>query len=356
MNIHFLAWFLILIGFSKSKRYDNYSLYNLVATERFQIKFLQNLETQKYMDVMFWRRPFKLYTDIQVLVNPMDLGLFKERLVHFGMNSRVLSENIQQQFDQQLIRQYLRLKVDSYSWDSYHTLEDIYQWMADVAVKYPKIVKLKDIGKTGEGREILALSIKSPSSRAKVIVEAALHGNEWVAVEFVTYLANQLIRAEKSQDSKLKRVARKFHWLLIPVANPDGYAYSMKDDRLWRNNRHVSNNITLGVDLNRNFDYSFCTQGGSKVPSKEYYCGPKEFSEPESRAIAGFVSLHRKDLNFYFSFHAYGQKILIPYSDSVKHIENFGEMENYGKQAILKMYKLNGVKYSIGTIYDTLGE
>lgn len=30
--------------------------------------------------------------------------------------------------------------------------------------------------------------------------------------------------------------------------------------------------------------------------------------------------------------------------------------ENYGKQAILKIYNYNGVKYSVGTFYDTLGE
>lgn len=30
--------------------------------------------------------------------------------------------------------------------------------------------------------------------------------------------------------------------------------------------------------------------------------------------------------------------------------------ENYGKQAILKIYRVNGIKYGVGTIYDTLGE
>jgi hypothetical protein len=30
--------------------------------------------------------------------------------------------------------------------------------------------------------------------------------------------------------------------------------------------------------------------------------------------------------------------------------------ENYGKQAILKMYKLYGRKYTVGTFYDTMGE
>lgn len=87
--------FITNLGFSKSKKYDNYTLFNVVATERYQIKFLQNLETQKYIDAIFWRRPYKMFSDIQVLVNPMDLSIFKERLTHFSMNSRILSENIQ---------------------------------------------------------------------------------------------------------------------------------------------------------------------------------------------------------------------------------------------------------------------
>ncbi|CAH4038111.1 unnamed protein product [Pieris brassicae] len=296
-----------------------------------------------------------MFSDIQVLVNPMDLEIFKERLMHFGMNSRILSDNIQREFDQQVIHRYLRLKTSSYSWNNYHSLEDVYQWMSDIAAKYPKLIKLKDIGKTIEGREILAMNIHRPGSKRKVIIDAAMHGNEWITAEFVTYLANELVKADKAMSSKLRRVAHKYNWFLIPVANPDGYVYSMKNDRLWRNNRHIENNNTIGVDLNRNFDYSFCTQGANKEPSKDYFCGSKDFSEPESRAIADFVRIHRKDLYFYISLHAYGQKILIPYSDRVKHVENFGELENYGKQAILKMYKVNGVKYGIGTIYDSFG-
>lgn len=34
----------------------------------------------------------------------------------------------------------------------------------------------------------------------------------------------------------------------------------------------------------------------------------------------------------------------------------FRLQENYGKQAILKMYKLYGIKYGIGTIYDVYGQ
>ncbi|CAH2094781.1 unnamed protein product [Euphydryas editha] len=296
-----------------------------------------------------------MYHDIQILVDPVDLDMFKERLRHFRINGLVLTENIQQYFNHQKIRSYVRTKWDSYSWDAYHDLEGIYQWMTDITSAHADKVSLRAVGKSAEGREILAVELKNPKAKANVIVEGAIHGNEWISTEFVTYLIQKLINADKSLNTKLKRVAKKYQWLLIPVVNPDGYDYSMKVDRLWRKNRRDLGNGTVGVDLNRNFDYNFCKHGGSNDPKNEYYCGPKPFSEPETQALSKFVHLHHGNLNFYFAFHSYGQKIIIPYSDRVKHIENFSEMENYGKQAILKMYKLNGVKYGVGTIYDTYG-
>lgn len=60
-----------------------------------------------------------------------------------------------------------------------------------------------------------------------VIVEGAMHGNEWIAAEFVTYLIYHIAKADKAWNPKLQRVAKKFRWIMIPVANPDGYVYSM---------------------------------------------------------------------------------------------------------------------------------
>lgn len=97
MHIHFFI--LIFVFFINpvccQNNYLNYKLYNVVPVERFQLKFLQSLENQKYINVMFWTRPFRLYNDVQILVGPEDCEIFKERLRHFNMNGTLLSENIQ---------------------------------------------------------------------------------------------------------------------------------------------------------------------------------------------------------------------------------------------------------------------
>ncbi|XP_026742943.1 carboxypeptidase O-like [Trichoplusia ni] len=349
-----IAIFINNIRICQSRKYDNYTLYNTVPTEADHLKFLQNLDKQKYIDMVFWKKPYKLYEDVQFIVNPADKDLFLERANHFKLKTEVMLHDIGRAFKQQEVRKYFRLRSDMFSWENYHSLEDIYQWLADVAVKYPNIVELVSIGKSAEGREIYAMSLKKKGTKYKVIVEGGIHGNEWIAVEFVTYLVQQLVDHNNTKNTKLLELGRKYDWYIIPILNPDGFVYSQKTDRLWRKNRRTIEN-GFGVDLNRNFDYNFGKYGTSEDVKDDYYCGPHPFSEPETRALSEFISQNKHNLRFYFSFHAYGQKVIIPFADRIKHIENYAEMENYGKQAILKMYKMNRVKYSVGTTYDTLG-
>ena len=96
MHIYFLILFFIFSTNSVycQHNYLNYKLYNVVPVERFQLKFLQSLENQKYINVAFWSRPFRLYNDVQILVGPDDCEIFKERLRHFNINGTLLSDNI----------------------------------------------------------------------------------------------------------------------------------------------------------------------------------------------------------------------------------------------------------------------
>lgn len=86
--------------------------------------------------------------------------------------------------------------------------------------------KLLTIGLSVEKRDIYALSIIRDDIRGTVIVEAGMHGNEWITTEFVTFLAQNLIDLKNTSDDRLITVANNYQWLLIPIANPDGYKYS----------------------------------------------------------------------------------------------------------------------------------
>jgi hypothetical protein len=77
------------------KRYDRFALYSVLPMDGDHLKFLQNLEKQKYIDVIFWRKPLKLYHEIQFIVNPIDKDLFEERAQHFKMKADLLVPDIQ---------------------------------------------------------------------------------------------------------------------------------------------------------------------------------------------------------------------------------------------------------------------
>ena len=99
---------------------------------------------------------------------------------------------------------------------------------------------------------------------------------------------------------------QKFDFKIVPLANPDGYVFSMlnEDDphfenRLKRKNMRDSgcpDPLRSGVDLNRNFPVGFNLSRhddcypvrGSKdgfCGCSETYGGPEPFSEPETSAL-----------------------------------------------------------------------
>ncbi|XP_028031350.1 zinc carboxypeptidase A 1-like [Bombyx mandarina] len=306
----------------ESKRYDNFILYKATPVEPDHLIFFQNLDRKKYIDVVFWKKPNKLFEDVHFIVNPSDKELLLERAQHFNLDLDVLSENIQRAFDSQIVKNYLRLRVESYSWTNYHNLVDIYQWLADLALKNPSVTGLMSIGKSAEDRDIFVIGINRSGAKSKVIVEGGMHGNEWISTEFLLYLAYNLIMSNRTANERLFELSKNYHWYLLPVCNPDGYEFSHSEDRLWMRNRRNVGHGYFGVDLNRNFDYKFGKHNIIPNSKDDSYGGPVPFSEPESRVIRDFVTKESEGLKYYFSFHAYGQKIVIPYSESKNNMEH----------------------------------
>lgn len=67
---------------------------------------------------------------------------------------------------------------------------------------------------------------------------SGMHAREWIGTAVATYILSQLI--EKNATKLLKTT----DWMILPVANPDGYEFSHTGDRLWRKTRsnHANNN------------------------------------------------------------------------------------------------------------------
>uniref|UniRef100_A0A3P8VRZ4 Carboxypeptidase B2 n=1 Tax=Cynoglossus semilaevis TaxID=244447 RepID=A0A3P8VRZ4_CYNSE len=111
----------------------------------------------------------------------------------------------------------------------------------------------------------------------------------------------------------------------------------------------------IGVDLNRNFDANWCTEGASNDPCSEIYCGAFPESEPESAAVANFLRNHRDSIQLYFSIHSYSQMLLFPFSCTMDEAQNHADLLEMAKEASQKIqrYYRNHYKYGSGskTIY-----
>lgn len=138
----------------------------------------------------------------------------------------------------------------------------------------PAVLEVEVIGKSVAGRRIRAWHLGQRQEEfgediPTVVLVSTMHGNE---------RATQQILASLRDGAPVYEVDL---WV-VPVYNPDGLA---------RNTRKNAR----GVDLNRNYPYSWADLDGN------YESGPRPASEPETRAMMKFLTRVRPD--YILSFH-----------------------------------------------------
>ncbi len=124
------------------------------------------------------------------------------------------------------------------------------------------------VGRSVEGRPIVALRSGGADPAAKVLVVGAIHGDEAAGMR----IARRLVGLGAPRRAEL--------WV-VPTINPDGIAAGT------RGNAH-------GVDLNRNFPFDWRRLGGGE------YSGTGPLSEPESRAARRLILRVRPDVTIWF--------------------------------------------------------
>jgi hypothetical protein len=119
--------------------------------------------------------------------------------------------------------------------------------------------------------------------------------------------------------------------VFFPLVNPDGVRYDQATDSLWRKNRNRANAIpgndaSIGVDINRNYDYLWdfrrhfhaaaaaSTSLASDRPVDETYHGPYAFSEAETRNVAWVLDQFPR-VRWYMDIHSAVGDILFNWGD-----------------------------------------
>lgn len=214
-------------------------------------------------------------------------------------------------------------------------------------------VALVTLGESVEGRPLYALRIGSPAAQEGpgVLVTAVQHAREWVAGSSALWIARHL--AEDSDDPEVAALRDRYWFLVVPIANPDGYRYTWTTDRVWRKNRRDNGDGTFGVDLNRNWNVHFGEPGASDDPAASDYHGPSPFSEPEARALRAAV-LANPGLALHLDLHSTSQAAMSPWGWTGDPAPDADVMLPLVADAAAAMSAVDGRTFRSGSMYDAL--
>lgn len=228
----------------------------------------------------------------------------------------------------------------------YHNFKETTDLLKQMAAANPDIASLFSIGRTVEGRDIWCLRINSSakgeaaSSKPGALYIGNHHAREHLSNEVPLLFAAWLF--DHKTDADIKKYISTLDIYIIPMLNPDGAEYDIKDGnyQYHRKNMSFNSDKSRGVDLNRNYDSWWCESGASTYPGSDTYCGPKAFSEPESQAVKRFIEA-RKNLKTHISYHSYASTILYPWGGQEADVENVKDRTAFINMAAA-MGKLTG--------------
>lgn len=189
--------------------------------------------------------------------------------------------------------------------------------------RYPDLARVVELGRTHQGRAILALRVGDhpdvDEDEPAVLLDGAHHGSELLSIDYaLDALASTLARPT---DPRVARWLSDLDLWFVPDVNPDGtwnYLYtSLESGR--KNARDLNGDGQFqpweGVDLNRNYPFQWGglgEKGSRSFPAEDHYRGPGPATEPEVRALMALAERYR--FVAAISWHTLSTVILSPYT------------------------------------------
>jgi len=107
------------------------------------------------------------------------------------------------------------------TFERYHKINDIYQYIDHLSQEYPDFIEIETIGKSYEGIPLRVIRIKADQNATDtkcIWVDGGIHAREWIAVSSVLYFINELTYNRNLLEPHMKNI--EFH--VLPILNPDG--------------------------------------------------------------------------------------------------------------------------------------
>lgn len=140
-------------------------------------------------------------------------------MAQIGIPYQVHIEDVQALIDQTTPM----IRSKSFDFTSYHTLDEIYKHLDDLARQYSDKVKTVIGGKTYEGRQIKGVKLSFKANNPGIFIEGGIHAREWISPATVMYILNELLT---SNNTDVRALAERYDWYIFPSFNPDGYVYT----------------------------------------------------------------------------------------------------------------------------------
>lgn len=193
------------------------------------------------------------------------------------------------------------------------------------------IVKLENIGKSFDGRNIYIIEIGKGSK--VTMFEGNIHAAEIAPLLYLTKYAVNLVNLYEKGNKDVMNLLENNKIVIVPTINPDGYDYTIggkstinnKNSYVYQNDSDIEQdyykaNIN-GIDLNRNFPsrngglyfkkYTPSTTLSTKKSTERlaYFPGDELASEPETKALIYFMYKYQRDAHIYAAVHSAGRVI-----------------------------------------------
>ncbi|WKV72142.1 M14 family metallopeptidase [Streptomyces sp. PCS3-D2] len=206
----------------------------------------------------------------------------------------------------------------------YHNYAEATAEINTLVAQYPTIASKRVIGKSYQGRDLLAIKISdnvaTDESEPEVLFTAHQHAREHLTVEMALYLLKEFT-SKYGTDSRVTDAVNGREIWIIPDLNPDGGEYDIATGRYrsWRKNRQPNSGSSyVGTDENRNWNYKWgCCGGSSGSKSSETYRGAAAESAPEVKAVSDFVRSRvvggKQQIKAAIDFHTYSELVLWPF-------------------------------------------
>lgn len=217
------------------------------------------------------------------------------------------------------------LELDGY----FHTYTYFRDTWGMIASQHPDICIFDTIGVSANGNRLVAMRITSNptqmNGKPRICFDFSIHGNENNGCEIADYAMKQLLDGYGVDPFITYLVDEREIWL-IPMVNPDG---------LISRSRYNGN----GVDMNRNYGYSWESGTG----------GPSPFSETEVQAL--YHLAERYPMTAWSQYHSGTESAMWPWGyttkatmDSLLHAY---EMQRYGSICGWPAYQISRGLYSV---------